>query len=646
MKNRPLAAALAALCLPGLLTAGGPASGPNGGPGKPPLTPAEFFPSHTFFYVQMNPAATVRGVKGLKLGKLLEDPNLRGLVDQAMQSIPQGQSPEAMLQRYPFDKALGERIAIGLIGLRTKVSAFGQARSARYPEDGPLPADLLQQNPNILSDTLLAIEVKDEVLFKRTILQLLSDMVLRGQPPETSKATVQQIEMDVWNLPMIGKVYHLFHEGYFLLAQSGAAIAEAIERQSNRRASLASRADFDRFRQHRGEKTAAGFVHVGLDSLIELASPLIPAAQRREIEAWGGFDFSGFQFGLGFCKGGICEWMHLAFAENPKGILMNLARLIPSVGYAETETHRGLAYSASVTFDWAAGYNATSFLLDLCDVSTRQFERNVKRELGMDLRKDLMAALGNTIGVVGLMPRLGFIPEVSFVFQVRNRARMEAVLAKLKSQFAANHIKLKEFTVPGGNPKATYLNLGKDIPVKPAFVLCGDKLVISPMPLMLKYAVRKSRRTGYALVDFVPDGNKIDSMARFAYFYDPAPMAENLYADLLKMISGSGQLLPIDALDLPSPEFVASTLSRVGVDVAMSPYYLTMDLHSPFGIALPTMVGSAVAMQMQQQQVQQQIRTQPARPRSNFGGDSKPAINKPKTKARSSFGGDPKQKIN
>ena len=91
------------------------------------------------------------------------------------------------------------------------------------------------------------------------------------------------------------------------------------------------------------------------------------------MEMWGGFDFSGLQLGMGFEEGGVCEWMHLAFAENPRGILMNLSRLWPSTGYVQTKTRRGTVFAASLTFDWAALYGATTSLLELFGVDTKQF---------------------------------------------------------------------------------------------------------------------------------------------------------------------------------------------------------------------------------------------------------------------------------
>ncbi len=599
MNHRPFATAAVALCLPCL--------GFSNGPGKPPASPAEFFPAHTYFYAQLNPAASVRGAKGLKLAKLLEDPALKDLVAKALRQIPAQQRPDTLLARYPLDKALGEHIGIGVVGFQSVSGTFGQQRqTVRYPQAGRVPSNIFQQRADFKSEMLVAIEIKDEVLFQKTLLKLLQDTILGGKTPQTSTATYSDIDMMVWKLPGIGKVYHRFHKGYFLLAQSGEVLAEALERQNAKSASLATRADFAHFAEHRGEKTAAGFAHIGADSAIDLFSPLIPRRQREEIAMWGGFDFSGIQFGLGFHEGGICEWFHMAFAENPKGILMNLCRLFPSVGYAETDTHRGLVYSASLTFDWAACYNATSFFLDLCDVSTKEFERDVHQELGMDLREDLMSALGNTVGAVAVMPRLGLIPELSLVFQVRNRAKMEQVLAKLKKRFAAEGIPMKDFTVPGNGPKATYLNLGKDIPIKPAFALNGDKLVVSMMPLMLKYAVRKSRRTGLAMIDFLPDANAIGSMARFEYSYDPAPLAENLYADLLKLMDSSDRRLPIDATDLPAPETIAAAMSKIGIDVCANPYYMAVDLHSPVGIALPAAIGSALLQIQQQQEMQRQ----------------------------------------
>ena len=85
------------------------------------------------------------------------------------------------------------------------------------------------------------------------------------------------------------------------------------------------------------------------------------------------------------------------------------------------------------------------------------------------------------------------------------------------------------------------------------------------------------------------------------YFYDPAPLTRNVYADLLKLLDSSAQALPIDVTDLPSPEFVADALSKFGFEFAVDPYFMALDLHSPTGVAIPTIVGLIAAQQGQGQ---------------------------------------------
>ena len=591
-----LAAALLTLCA--TLSATEP-------PAKPPESPAAFFPPHTYFYLQLNPFQTVAGFKTLQLTRLLNDPTLKALFDQMLQSIPRGSDPREMLKRYPFDRAIGDRIAVGLTGFVARMPAREGTPATSYvlPRDGVVSTKMFQAGVNFAASNILAIKIEDESLFRKTLLQFLSDAVLGGQPPELTNKTVDGVEMQVLETPELGgdgHVYTTFASGYFLLAQSPTNLVEAVQRQKHGAAALSNRTDFRRFQKHRGAKATAGFVHIGIDCAVEMFSPLLPPRDRAEIEKWGGFDFAGVQVGMGFHEGGICEWMHLAFAENPRGLFMNFARLWPSTGYTEAKTRRGTIYAASLTFDWAALYNVTTAILELCDVDTKAFARDARSVLGMDLRDDLMAALGNTVGAVAVMPNMGFIPEPSLVFKVRNRAKMEAVLAKVKAACRDGGIPMKEFSVSGVGPKATYLNLGKDIPVKPAFVLRGDHLVVSMMPLMLKYAVRQSRDTGKRVVDFVPDASSMQSASRLAYFYDPAPMTRNVYADLLKLLDSTGSALPVDATDLPSPEFVSDALSKFGVQFTIDPYYMALDLHSPTGVAIPTLVGSAIAVQQAQ----------------------------------------------
>ena len=274
---------------------------------------------------------------------------------------------------------------------------------------------------------------------------------------------------------------------------------------------------------------------------------------------------------------------------------MNLARLWPSTGVMHKETRRGTVHGASLKFDWAALYNATTFVLDLCGVDTASFAAGARAGLGLDLREDLMAAFGNTCGVLAVMPRHGFIPETTLVFKIRNRAKMDKVLGRLWNACEFNGIKTGKFTVPGNGAKGTYVGLDGAVLFKPAFAIHGDKLVVSTMPLTLKYALKDSGDG--AIIDLLPETSKKNPRPLVSWFVDPAPATTELYGDLLKILD-SQRGLPIEAADLPSAEFVGRALSRFGVEFSVNPYYLSLDLHSPCGIALPLVVGGLWSSQM------------------------------------------------
>ena len=240
------------------------------------------------------------------------------------------------------------------------------------------------------------------------------------------------------------------------------------------------------------------------------------------------------------------------------------------------------------------------FVLDVCGVDTAAFRQEVNAGLGMDLRNDLLGALGSTMGAVVVTPRYGFIPEVSLIFEVRNRAKMEKVLARVTEMCAVEGIRTRQFTVPGGGPKGTYLSLDKQIPFKPAFALSGDKLVVSTMPLTLKTIVSASRANGETIADLLPEATLSSRAPLFSYFVDPAPAARDGYADLLKLLDTADRGLPFEVSSLPEPEFVAAALARFGVEFSADPYFVSIDLHSPAGLAVPLLVGGAMFAQEQQ----------------------------------------------
>lgn len=567
-------------------------------------SPSEFFPAHTYLYLQINPFSGYEGFQALKLARLLEDPTLRGLFEQALAEIPPQSDPRNIIHMYRLDEVMGDSLAFGTVGFNAQTRGTPETppESFRFPEDGALPPDLFNKIKSFDGENMIVIKVAQKELFMQTIQRILGDFVFGGEPPQPVKEQYEGIEVDVWAIPGLpppGKLFTAFKDSYFLVAQEIDTLAAAINRQASKSASLDSRQDFSRFEKHRGDKPAAAFLHVGVRDLITLFSPLIPPADREEIGKWGGFDYSGLQVGLGFHEGGICEWFHLAFAENPRGVFMNLARLWPSWGLVEQETHRGTLYAASLNFDWAALYNVVMFILDLCEVDTASFTEDVTARIGMDLRDDLLGALGNRMGALMVLPRHGFIPEVSLAFSIRNREKMEKVLSRLEEIYKCCHIPVTRFAVPGGGPKGTYIDFGNEIPVKPAYAIYGDNLVISTMPLMLKYAMVKSRTTGKAIVDMLPEATAYDGEPMISFFVDPAPVVMDLYADTLKIMDSGSSGLPVRATDLPTPEFVAGAVSQIGMEFSIDPYFMSLDLHSPTGIGIPLVIGALAAREME-----------------------------------------------
>ncbi len=564
-------------------------------------SPATLFPAHTYVYLQLDPVTTVEGAKHLKLAKLLEDPMLGGLAKQAVDSLPPQSDPRELLQAYPFDRCIRGDIAIGVVGFTAsrRATTTAPAEIRRFPESGTVSRDVFRGSVRFEPQLLLAIDVSDESLFLETLAACLGDVFQDGDPLTPELRDVEGVELQVWPIPGLGELLSTFVDGHFVASRSSEVLQEAVTRHKLRSASLATRTDFSRFAKHRGQKPTAAVLHVGLDSSIDMFSQMIPAGEREEIREMGGFDIAGLQLGMGFHEGGVCEWLNLAFADNPSGVLLNLARLWPSTSYVEAETSRGSVYAASLTFDWTALYNVTDFVLGLCEVDTSEFTAEANAALGVDLHEDLLGSIGNTIGAIAVLPRIGFIPELAVVIKVRDRAKMEALLAKVTEACKHNGVKTKKFTVSGGGPKATYLSLGRDIPIKPAFALSGDRLVISTMPLTLKSALRKDRGTGETIVDLLPDPTRAGGAPLLSYFLDPAPIAENLYADLLKVIDSSGRSLPIDLTDLPAADFVASSLSQFGVEFAVDTYSMSLDLHSPTGFTVPLVAAMAIAKEME-----------------------------------------------
>ncbi|MCZ6574230.1 MAG: DUF3352 domain-containing protein, partial [Planctomycetota bacterium] len=122
---------------------------------------------------------------------------------------------------------------------------------------------------------------------------------------------------------------------------------------------------------------------------------------------------------------------------------------------------------------------------------------HLNRELGLDLRRELLGSLGDQWGVyVDTPPGGGLIPDLVLFASLRDRARAERTIdllvARLSDAAASDHITLKRGATEFRGTTIHYLALShgdEPIPIMPAWAFGEDYCISALYPQSIKHAL-------------------------------------------------------------------------------------------------------------------------------------------------------------
>ncbi|MFM8980252.1 MAG: type II secretion system protein GspG [Planctomycetia bacterium] len=243
--------------------------------------------------------------------------------------------------------------------------------------------------------------------------------------------------------------------------------------------------------------------------------------------------------------------------------------------------------------------------------------REASRELGMDIEKELVAGLGDTLGMyAGMSSGGGLFPEVAFVVTVKDPAAWQERLPQLAARLAGmlgerGSVVARHRAIPYEGQVLQVLELqgaeaGEMVPFTPSAALLGDRLVVTLVPYTLKdiiYRQRHPEQAGPGLADqedFAalwrdrpPQAcslGYIDLQSVLALLYDTA--VPTLQAAAKPNVLGEmAAALPLDWTALPPVRHVRSYFRSVGIYQSLSRDGLDLQVSAPlplfpvFGLA-------------------------------------------------------------
>lgn len=229
------------------------------------------------------------------------------------------------------------------------------------------------------------------------------------------------------------------------------------------------------------------------------------------------------------------------------------------------------------------------------------------RELGMDIERDLLGGLGDTLGLyAGMSSGGGLFPELALVFTVKDAAAWHSRLPQLVSRVCtmmsdAGGVVARASALPYEGTVLHVMDLqgaqpGQMVPLMPSAALLGDRLVVTLVPYTLKdivYRLRHPEQAGPGLSaqeDFAAVWQErppqacsvsyLDLQAVLALLYDTAVPTLQAVAKP-NMLGEMAASLPLDWKALPPVRHVRAYFRSVGMYQTLARDGLELQVNAP-----------------------------------------------------------------
>lgn len=340
-------------------------------------------------------------------------------------------------------------------------------------------------------------------------------------------------------------------------------------------------------------------------------------SDRRGFAEFGLTSLEAVAIGMDLDGPGIRERLYL-HVPAPQGIFsilqgkddrIDAERLLPVDSVLAGATR--IPFGA--TFDWIHSFLGT--------ISSR--ERNAMDEeiaaldqnMGMSLRRDLLANLGSEVAYYASMEGQSLIPNFALVLQVKDRAKVQAYVEKIfemagpeslrrKFLFLGETIEILDgSSLPMGRPWLT---------LSPSWAFASDRLVIALWPEVVKNFLRSAKQKKSAGLDANSDYASLHG--RFRAEEPRAGSTMLFYADLRRLagfvldnglpaLQSLGHLhhhIPLDFALFPSTSVVTQHLFGAAAHGTTTESGHLYEMYSPMGFVAPmVLVAGAMATAVQ-----------------------------------------------
>ena len=606
-----VAIAIIGLC-PGWLYSGGAGLSEEG---RVPLE--DLLPGSSALYFSLDVGRMVADFDTLDLVRLYHDDELREFIRPAIEflkrdSLRQVAAVQFMLNAYGLPGVIRGKLTLALTGLG---AVDEQGRIAWLDGDAAFPKELAEQlaerTESVIPDFLLRVETAGRESFESSL-----ERVFELAPTEFATTDLQRdgfsyrsTTFEIPGTPLGAlSLYYGFVGEDFLAAFREERLLEvtaSLRGGTRPQAALSDDLAFRSWRQSSVRGTEILEIYAGVGHAVPAFMPFLEDS-LEDFRTTGLDAVCGAGFALALEQGRMRESFAAVLPDQRRGLLTLLEALEPS-GVLTAQVPAGATAALALDLDPAKLFDrAIEFLQQAVPREHELLVQHLSEfqaDLGLDLRKELVASLGTQAVIHASLPKSGFIPEVSGSIEVRDQERARAALSRLRQALeraAGDELSIKETTI-GEHEGALYVTL-KGAPVTPTILLAGNRLHLASSPNVLRQTLRSASEparpsaTSKDLVRCLASsvGEQQADVALLVYF-DLASGAEyGLGLSELFMPAILAQApFQLDAGLMPLPETVAEYLSGVLLTVRISERTLAVDFSSPMvGLALPLAVVS------------------------------------------------------
>ena len=577
---------------------------------------ADRFPADAIFYVEADTRRLVEGALSLDLVKLLDEPQVREFLAPIAGELPVPVSSQGL--RMLADSAHVRQVVDGRFELAFRglhVEIGGQSfdvspskpidakqmnrlagMAARMAEEGSLGDDVI-----VVPDFVACVDAGErfDEYFKDAMQHLgtASDSAQVGGREATRLAFSQG-----------GPGHELFvvKDGKRRwIAGSAATLERCVKGGGGSQDSLSQLAAFRNFKQQVSSGAPAALVYVNVAQGARIFEKLVPPIVKEECDLLGISSIEAFGFASTFVEGGVRDCFALTYSSPPTGLVSLLDCTDGGFEFLKKAPYEtGFYLGARVDLEAFVDKVAT-VVEELFPGTGRGVEMGLaqgSQTIGMDLRKELLSALGDEFGVyVTALGAGSLIPDGMVMLAVGDREQFDKLLARGLAEAGKQGVEASEIKSMPEGCKGWTLSI-PEAPVQPAIAVTKDMFCVSMNVLALKKSLKEMQGRERTAADN-------PTLQRVLKGLTGSPNANGLsllgFLDVQKLVELGYQALPmlppeamppqIDRSALPESEVIARHFSGIGVAGRCDKKGISLSFFSPTGLLAPAMFVPAEA---------------------------------------------------